>query len=340
MITLHYESRFGLARGAIYWQGLPQFYDEGFECDPSLGLLGVRSVARLTAKAGALAFLTLADGEQAVLDGAADVLGRVNEGAAVEVEIVAEARGKGGKLARARLIAPVVGEPRRVSPIRNLRDRLLARSVALLGERVVRLGTDAEALDDARDSAADPSGPLANGGHLSIEPTRALIACDVDSAAVDQGLAQTSKTVARACNELAVGDLGRRLRLSGQAGHVVVDLIGRRHDGKRLTQLLIAGFAAEAPKLIVAPIGKFGTLECVRPWGARPLADGFKNEGQALYRLNAAIRLAGQDRGRVIVLRDRAPVIDVLRPLLAGSLDPLAPMLRLETSDRPEVIAL
>ncbi len=337
MITLHYQARFGLARGAVYYNGLPQLYEEGYEHDSSLGLLGVCSVARLATRSGSMAFLTLADDQQAVLEGAPDVLARLPEGMAVEVEIIAEARGRGRKLARARFIAASAAGPGRLSPVMSLRDRLLTRSVHLLGEKVVKLAADADALDEARDRAVDPSGPLSNGGHLMIEPTQAVIACDIDSAAVAQGMAQTSKTVAKACNELAVADLGRRLRLSNQAGHVVVDLIGRRHDGKRLVQLLAAGFTAEAPRIITAPIGKFSTLEFVRPWGAAPLADGFKPEGHALYRLNQAIALADQDRGRVIVLRDRAPVIDVLRPLLANALDPLAPMLRLEVSDRPEV---
>lgn len=340
MITLYYESRFGLARGAIYYQNLPQLYLEGYEYDPALGVLGTRSVARLKGRVGGIAFLRLADGEDAVLDGAPDLLAKITEGAAVEIEIIAEARGN--KLARARLIAPAEGEPRRVSSTVNLRDRLLAQSAALLGERVVRLGDPdmlLDALDDARERAIDPSGGLSNGGHLTIEPTQALIACDIDSAGGDQGMV-AGKTFAKTCNELAVADLARRLRLSNQAGLVVVDLIGRRHDGARLNQLLRSGFMAEAERIIVAPIGKFSTLEFVRPWGARPLAGGIVPAGAALYSVNRAVRMAEQARGRVIVLRDRTPVIDVLRPLLAQSLDPLAPMLRLETSDRPEVIAL
>ncbi|MBW8882882.1 MAG: ribonuclease E/G, partial [Asticcacaulis sp.] len=240
---------------------------------------------------------------------------------------------------RARFVARAEGEPRRLSEPLRLQERLLARSAALLGEMPVRLGKASEALDDARDAALNPSGPLSNGGFLTIEPTQALIACDIDSSTAGQGMVP-GKTFMKACNELAVADLGRRLRLANLGGLIVVDLIGRRHDGKHLTQVLKAGFAAEGPQVITGPIGKFGTLECVRPWGARPWSEGVKPDGAALYRVNQAIRLAGQDRGRVVVIRDRGAVIEVLRPLLAGSIDPLTPMLRLEISDRPEVIAL
>jgi hypothetical protein len=120
----------------------------------------------------------------------------------------------------------------------------------------------------------------------------------------------------------------------------VVDLIGRRHDGERLRNDLLAAFGAEAAHINIAPIGKFGTLEFVRPWGACPLRDDLSPAGEALYWTRQAVTVSEQDRGRRVLLRVRQPVVDVLRPLLAGSLDPLAPMLSLEVSAKPEVIAL
>ncbi|ESQ87670.1 hypothetical protein ABAC460_18520 [Asticcacaulis sp. AC460] len=339
MLTLHYEARFGLARGAVWWQGKPHLFAQGYEYDPSLGVLGTRSVARLRAKAGNLLFLKLADGEDAVLEGPNEVLTRLNEGATVEVEIIAESRNAGAKLARARYVAPATGELRRLSPVLSLKARLLAQAVSLIGDRPVEEVFDRDVIDLAQDEAVRPSGDLAGGGYLHIEPTSALIACDVDSSGGTEGGLAAAPVAGRVCNEAAVRDLGRRLRLSGRAGLVVVDLIGKRHDGDRLRTLLMQGFAAEAPRLVVAPIGKFGTLEFTRPWGARPAGD-FHLLTAAIYSLWQAIRLSEQDRSRVIVIRHQAGVIDGLRPLLAGSLDPLAPMLRLEVAPKSEVFAL
>ncbi len=70
---------------------------------------------------------------------------------------------------------------------------------------------------------------------------------------------QSRPQLRRACNELAASDLPRRLRLANFGGLVVVDLIGKRHDGERLRQLLLATLAGEAAQAIIAPIGKFGT---------------------------------------------------------------------------------
>lgn len=340
MITLHYESRFGLARGAVYWNGLPQLYAEGLEMDPSVGVLGTRSVARLKKRAGSMLFLAMADGDDGVLEGPESDLAKLTEGAAVEIEIIAESRSDGQKLARGRFVAGAEGEPRRLSPVSSLKERLLARARTLIGDLPVRVACDRDALAEARRQALDPSDSLSSGGFLSVESTNALIACDVDSHGTELSLASTSRSLAKACNEAAISDLPRRLRLSGYAGLVVVDLIGKRHDFDRLKGLLLAGFAAEAPRITVAPIGKFGTLEFIRPWGACPFDDDYKIVGKALYWLFKAVELSEQDHSRIIVIRGREGDIDFLRRRISGSLDPLAPMLRFEVAAKSEVVAL
>lgn len=333
VITLHYESRFGLARGAVCINGQPHLYVEGYEFNQSLTMVNVRSVARLKAKAGGLAFVALADGSEAVLDVPQEVFAKLTEGTALEVEIIAESRVE--KLARARLIGPATGEPRRISPVQSLKDHLLARAVEL-AEHVESI-VDFDVLDAAEDAALNPSGPLPGGGYLSVERTRALIACDVDSAG-GEGIT-TPKAFAKACNERAVSDIGRRLRLSGLAGLVVIDLIGKRHDAARLHSLLRAGFGPEAGKLIIGPVGKFGTLEFVRPWGATPLMDTIRSPVRAAHLLlREAIKRAEGEPGRLLTLRAPAAVLDIIRPLLAASHDPLSAIIRLEAAVKPEVI--
>ena len=334
MITLYHESRFGLARGAICVDGRPHIYLEGYDEDASMSLLGVRSVARLKSKAGGVAFLTLADGVEAVLDAPQEALAKLNEGAALEVIIIAEARQE--KLARANLIGPAEGLPRRLSPVQSLKERLLARAVAAFGDRPIEAVDSPDALDEAEDAALNPSGPLPEGGYLSVERTRALIACDVDSAG-GEGIA-TSKAFAKACNERAASEIAHRLRLSGLAGLVVIDLIGKRHDADRLRQLLLFGFGAEADRIIIGPIGKFGTLEFVRPWGACPLMDA-KPALRAAHRLlREAVKRAEGQPGRLLTLRAPAGTLDIIRPLLAASHDPLSAIIRLEAAAKSEVI--
>lgn len=329
MLTLHYEARLGLARGAVYKDGLPHLYLEGYENDPSLGVLSARSVARVSGQAAGVRFIALADGAEAVLDAPQEM--KLDDGAAIEIEIIAEARP--GKRTRARFLSAADGPPRRLFAILSLKERILARARAIFGDIAVEEVPDRDALEAALDEARHPSGPLAGGGDLSIETTRGLIACDVDAGG-DSGV-KTPRALAKACNQAAVSDLARRLRLSGLAGLVVVDLIGQRHDGDKLRRLLLEGFIGEASQIIVAPIGRFGTLEFTVPWSVRPIAAATPVTA-AVALVWQAVRLSEADRGRPIVLGAPIATLEILRPLLSGALDPLAPMLRLEASTLPE----
>ncbi len=332
-MKLHYDVRFGLARAAVYRDGKAQLYLQGYEADPGLTVLGTRSVARLKGRAGGVGFLDLADGGQAALDVTADVLAHLNDGVALDIEIAAEARA--GKLARARLVRVAEGEAlRRLSPVLDLKARSLAQARLLLGDDAVAVDDDIDALDAAREEALNPSGALPGQGFLSIERTRALIACDVDL-----GDGASGKAAVRRCNDIAIAEAARRLRLSGLAGLVVIDLIGRRHDNEALRRTLERAFAAEAPRIMGAPVTKFGTLEFIRPWGACPAMDLPASLDIALRLLWTAVRESQGRPGRVLTLRAAPDVLDRIRPLIHNSYDPLAPLLRLEAGASPEVLS-
>lgn len=329
MLTLHYQARFGLARGAVFSDGVPHLYMQGYEVDPSPAILGTRSVGRFRSAAGGVLFAGLSDGHEAALDLPQGV--RLTEGQSIEVEVTAEARRD--KLARVRYVGPSEGDPRRLSPVLSLKARLLAQAAATFGDAPVRESAgDDDVLDAARDEAVQATRPLKGGGYLTLERTRALIACDVDSG----GSAR-----ARTCNEQAVLDLPRRLRLSGFAGLVVVDLIGRRLDGDRLKGLLMKAFGAEAARIVPGGMGRFGTLEFVRPWSACPVIDSHDTSlGTAFWLLRQAARAAQGQPGRRLILRAPPAILDTLRPLLAASLDPLIPLLALEAAVAEEVVTL
>ena len=333
MLTLHYEARFGLARGAVYVGERPHLYMNGLEDDPSLAILGTHSIARLKGRGGGMAFLELADGSEAILDVLAPDLAKLTDGTAVEIVIAAEARRD--KLARARLIRAVSGEAvQRLSPVLSLKDRLLAEAKACFGEINLEIESDENILDEAGDEAGDealaPTLGLPGGGFLHIERTRALIACDVDGAGLSEARAKT--------NERALAEVARRLRLMGLAGLVVVDMIGRSHDDGRIRAALLSAFGAEAASIIPAPTGKFGTLEFVRPWRVCPPADLSWALRQAGGLMRDAAREAKSRPGRILTLRAPAEALDIVRPRIDRSLDPLMPLLRLEIGQTCEVI--
>ena len=329
MITLCHEARFGLARGAVFSAGRPHIYMEGLQSDPSLGLVGARSIARLKGRGGGVAFLDLADGTEAILDIPPQDLARLTDGEAVEIAIAAEARRD--KLARARLLRVAHGEAvRRLSPPLALKDRLQAEARACFGDVAVDEAADPDAIDEAGDEAMAPQPDLPGGGRLYIERTRALTACDVDGAGLTEARGKT--------NLRALAEVARRMRLMGLGGLVVVDLIGRRHDDRAIREGLMAAFGAEAAAIIPAPTGKFGTLEFVRPWRACPTADLPVALRQAGWLLREAVRQAQHRPGRLLTLRAPADVLDNVRPHLAHSYDPLTPLLRLEVGPACEVI--
>lgn len=329
MITLFYETRFGLARGAVFAGGRPHLYMEGLEIDPSPGCLGAQAVARLKGRGGGVAFLDLGDGREAILDVPPQDFAKLNDGEAVEVVITAESRGD--KLAKARLIRVAHGEAvRRLSPPQILKDRLLAEARHCFGDARIDFDEDSDALDEAADEAVAPRPDMPGGGLLHIERTRALTACDVDGAGLTEARAKT--------NLRAVGEVARRLRLMGLGGLVVVDLIGRRHDDKVIRDGLMAAFGAEAAAIIPAPAGKFGTLEFVRPWRACPTGDLPPTLRQSGRLLREAARQAAHRPGRLLTLRAPTDVLDIVRPHLSNALDPLTPLLRLEAGAACEVI--
>ncbi len=252
--------------------------------DPPRADLGARHVARVARieRGLASAFLDLGDGLQALLSLTGEAKS-VAEGAWIEVEIAAEARL--GKLAQARLVASrPSGPPRRLEAAPTLEARLRA----LVPDAAVNGGQDArEAADEAEAAALAIIHPLPGGGDLAIEPTRALIAIDVDLGARsgDPGRA------ARQTNLAAIGEAARLLRLKGLGGLVVFDLVGRGHDGDALTQAARAAFAADGPGVTLGPVSRLGLFQLAIPHGARPLSEQLREPSGALTPATLALRL-------------------------------------------------
>jgi hypothetical protein len=229
--------------------------------------LGVRYRARvLKVERGAgLALLDLGAPVTAALRLKADRPAPV-EGQVLEVEIVIEPQGD--KAAVARIIGPATGPMGRLNDAPSLEARLSA--FAPDAPPAIR-GREARAMaDQAEEEALVIEHPLPNGGSIALESTRALTAVDVD---LGSGAARDPKRAARDANVAAIGEVARLMRLKALGGLVVIDLVGRGHDGPALTRAVQGAFGADQPGVVIGPITKFGTLELALPRRWRPVRD-------------------------------------------------------------------
>ena len=109
---------------------------------------------------------------------------------------------------------------------------------------------------------------LTGGGHMMIEPTRALVAVDVNTGT------DTSPAASLKVNIAAARDLPRQLRLRGLGGQVVVDFAPMpKRDRAVLDQVLRAAFKGEAAETSLAGWTTLGLYELVRRRDRLPLAD-------------------------------------------------------------------
>jgi Ribonuclease G/E len=232
--------------------------------DPRL-TIGARLVARVASLEPVLAtaFLDLGDGVEAILPFKADA--KPVRGQSIEVEIRGEPRR--GKLAVARLIGAGEGAPRLLVPPPDIETELrgLVRDTGIVEGREARM-----IADEAEAEVLEILHPLAGGGLVAVEPTRALTAIDVDLSDRKGG---DAKRVTRQANLAAIALAARLLRLKGLGGIVVLDLVGRGHDGAALMAAARAAFGPDNPGVSIGPVGRFGTMELSLPRRTRPLAE-------------------------------------------------------------------
>ena len=142
--------------------------------------------------------------------------------------------------------------------------------------------------DEAEAEALEAIHPLPGGGTLAIEPTRALTAIDVD---LGERKGADAKRVTRQANLAALAESARLLRLKGLGGLVVLDLVGRGHDGNALLAAARLAFAPDNPGVSIAPVGRFGTMELSIPRRTQPLLDQLRRVDGALSDRTLAQRL-------------------------------------------------
>ena len=255
----------GEIRGVVTLSGRPERLLLVRDEDSQLEAIGARLAARVAdiEPALATAFLDLGQGVQAILPFKPDA--RPVRGQLLEVEIRAEARRD--KLAIARVIGPADGAPRLLSPAPTVAEQL--RTLAPDAPLIEGLAARAMA-DEAEAEALAILHAMPGGGTLSIEPTRAFTALDVDLGARK---GPDAKRVTRQANLTALGMAARLMRLKALGGLAIIDLAGRGHDGQSLLAAARTAFTPDQPGVAIGPVSRFGTMEISLPRRTRPLAE-------------------------------------------------------------------
>ena len=286
--TLFLDVSVGERRGVVQLRGRPErlLIERAREAGVSAAQrFGARVNARLRRvdRALGMAFLDLGEGSDAVAP--ANAVAAFSEGAAVEVEILAEARA--GKGAHVRVHGAGEGDaPRLLGEAPSFEERLKLHAP----RASITRGPDArDAADEAEAEALAMEHALPDGGSLAIERTRGLTAIDVDLGA--RG-GSDAKRAARGANLAAIAETARLLRLKGLGGLAVIDLAGRGHDGEALSRVAREAFAADQPGVSIGPISRFGTMELLKPWRERPIAERLCDPDGRLSPLTVALRLA------------------------------------------------
>lgn len=162
-------------------------------------------------------------------------------------------------------------------------------------------------LDAAIDDALARTAPIPGGGALTIEPTAALVAIDVDAGG--RAGSGDPERFALDLNIAAAFEAARQIRLRNLAGLIAIDFVSMRAKShtKQLEEAVRAAFADDPWSIQFGALSRFGVFDLVRAQLRTPLheqlrdADGrLSVETVALMALRAIEREARVQTGRQI----------------------------------------
>lgn len=135
---------------------------------------------------------------------------------------------------------------------------------------------DAHGVSDAIAALLEPVEALPGGGSMAIEPTRALVAVDVNTGS------DTSPAAGLKANIAAARALPRALRLRGLGGQVALDLAPMpKKDRKGFEGALKAAFRHDSEDTALAGWTPLGHFELQRKRGRLPLAEILRRDGRS-----------------------------------------------------------
>ena len=287
------------------------------------------------------AFLLLADGQTAFLpDSEAPDRKAVQEGAILPIRITRAGQGGKGPRATARVTEPerAAAAGPGVALIRRGPDAALrlalrepaaevatdnpaeaARLKRAIGGRVRLLREPAfdDDLEAEFDLLAGQEVPLPGGGRLTIHPTPALTAIDVDAGAHAGGGDAASQL---RLNQAAVEEAARQIRLRELAGAILLDVAGMQAKRREaLSAPLAAALEADPLKPRLLGLTRLGLFEIQRPRIQPPLHQVLGAPPSALTHgliaLRRAAREAASAPGRALALRAHPAVLAALEAL-------------------------
>jgi len=189
---------------------------------------------------------------------------QVREGEALEVEVTAEPRERKGPTVRR--IGPAAGPPRLLAAgpdVRAWLAELAPGAVLVTGVEAIQASWDAEEeAFGAGDFFAE------TGLDLAVERTRALIAVDIDHAALP---GQDRRKGRARANQAGLREAARLIRLKRWGGLVAVDLAGTVLDAEQVKAWATAAFEGDGASL--GPLSRFGLLQLSLPWRFTPIEE-------------------------------------------------------------------
>ncbi len=241
----------------------------------------------------------------------------IAEGDFMQAEVIAEAAGGKGALLR-RLGPAASGRPALTHAPPTLRAALQAYAP---DAEIVEGDEARDVADEAQAEALDVQHALPGGVTLTVEPTRALVAVDVD-------LDPANSTVGSILNIncAALVQVARLLRLKSLSGLVAIDLVGFLREKGQVHAAALDAFAADGPDVVIGPLSRFGVLELSKPRGRRPVHEQLLDTSGRNAPAPTARTLA-QAAARSLERQGRfdpgARFVVVCAPSLAKSLRPL-----------------
>ena len=290
-----------------------------------------RVTAVVAAMAGA--FVSIGSGEDGFLPDSEGAKG-LTEGTLRTVRVTRVPQGGKGP----RLSARVEGEPdegpvglvrRGPDPLRELIARypsaaVLVDSAGLAASLRVELGPQVsliprvfdDSLETAVDALTQPEVTLDSGQRMSIWPTPALVAIDIDTggALTRGGKPASAGQRHQALNEEILPALTRQIRLRNLSGAILVDFAGMRAKQRAtLARSLSAALALDPAGPRFLGFTQLGLAEIVRPRGRAPLHESARGPLAAgLAALRFIARAAAAEPGLRPVLHAAPPVVAAL----------------------------
>jgi len=121
---------------------------------------------------------------------------------------------------------------------------------------------------DALEDLRSPMVALPGGGSMCIEPTRALVAIDINTGN------DTSPAAGLKANMAALRELPRQLRLRGLGGQILVDPApAPKKDRRQMEQVLRAALKQDSTETILAGWTQLGLMELQRKRERMPLRE-------------------------------------------------------------------